>query len=68
MCVERTIDASQESILEFLRSEKAMDCRKKMKSCDINCHTYLYFAMESSLSLRSTLSAVKPYVRGFLSL
>jgi hypothetical protein len=66
MCVERTIDASKEPILEFLRSEKAMECREKMKSCDINCHSYLYFAMDSSLSLRSTLSAVMPYVRSFI--
>jgi MoaA/NifB/PqqE/SkfB family radical SAM enzyme len=66
MSVESSIDASQESILEFLRSENARECRKKMRTCDINCHCYLYFAMDSSLSLRSTLSALMPYARSII--
>jgi hypothetical protein len=64
--IENSIDASQEPILDFLRSEKAMQCREKMKTCDINCHCYLYFAMDSSLSLRSTLSALMPYMRNLI--
>ena len=66
MCVEKTIDASQEPILEFLHSGKAIECREKMRSCGINCHSYLYFAMDSSLSLRSTISALMPYARSLI--
>jgi MoaA/NifB/PqqE/SkfB family radical SAM enzyme len=64
--MEKSIDASQESIIQFLRSEKAMECREKMRSCNINCHCYLYFAMDSSLSLRSSLSALMPYARSLI--
>ncbi|MBC7120000.1 MAG: radical SAM protein [Candidatus Methanosuratus sp.] len=59
-----SINASQEPILDFLLSEKARKCREMMRSCYRNCHCYLYFAMDSSLSIRSTISALKPYLSG----
>lgn len=63
---EMSIDASREPLIGFLSSEKARECREKMRHCDINCHCYLYFAMDSSLSLRSTLSSLTPYARSLI--
>jgi hypothetical protein len=63
MCVQTMIDASKDSIMDFLRSKEAMECRQKMRSCDVNCHVYAYFAMESALSLRGTFSAMMQYVQ-----
>lgn len=59
-----SIDASEEPIMPFLLSDRAKRCREKMRLCSRNCHCYLYFAMDSSLSIRSTVSALKPYLGG----
>jgi len=61
-CVADSIDASQESLIDFLHSKKAKVYREKMKGCDLNCHCYLYFALGSSLSLRNALSLMMSYV------
>jgi MoaA/NifB/PqqE/SkfB family radical SAM enzyme len=61
-CVADSIDASQESLIDFLNSEKTKAYREKMKECDLNCHCFLYFAMGSSLSLRNAFSLIKPYL------
>ncbi|MEN3052923.1 MAG: radical SAM protein [Candidatus Methanosuratincola petrocarbonis] len=59
-----SIDASEEPIMGFLASEKARECRERMRLCGRDCHCYLYFAMDSALSIRSTISALKPYLGG----
>ncbi|MEJ5292648.1 MAG: radical SAM protein [Candidatus Methanosuratincola sp.] len=59
-----SIDASEEPIMDFLVSERARECRARMRLCDRNCHCYLYFAMDSHLSIRSTVSALEPYLSG----
>ncbi len=59
-----SIDASEEPIMGFLLSEKARECRERMMLCNRNCHCYLYFAMDSYLSIRKTISALKPYISG----
>jgi MoaA/NifB/PqqE/SkfB family radical SAM enzyme len=63
MYVQSMIDASQDSILNFLSSKEAIECRARMRSCNINCHVYAYFAMENAISLRGTFSAMMQYVR-----
>ncbi len=60
--MEKSIDASEEPLMGFLATERARECREKMKSCDIDCHWYQYFATDSFLSLRSGISALRPYM------
>lgn len=60
--MEKSIDVSEEPLMSFLASEKAKECREKMRGCDINCHWYQYFATDSFLSLRGSLSAIRPYM------
>ena len=64
--MEKSIDASEESLMEFLDTEKAVECREKMKGCNINCHWYQYFATDSFVSLRSSLSSLTPYLNELL--
>ena len=59
--MEKSIDVSEKPFMGFLGTEKARECREKMKSCDIDCHWYQYFATDSFLSLRSGISALRPY-------
>ncbi len=59
---EESIDASQEPLLDFLRSKKARALRSNMKGCKLNCCCYLYFAMGPCLSFRSSLSSLIPYL------
>jgi hypothetical protein len=57
----KSIDVSKEPLMKFFTSEKANECRGMMSSCNINCHWYQYFATDSFLSLRSSLSSIMPY-------
>ncbi len=63
---EKSIDLSKESLLEFLGSEKARECRKRMTACERQCHWYQYFATDSFVSLRTGLSALGPYLSDLL--
>jgi MoaA/NifB/PqqE/SkfB family radical SAM enzyme len=60
--MEKSIDASKESLLDFVASAKARECRSRMDQCDKQCHWYQYFATDSFISLRSGLSALEPYI------
>jgi len=64
--MEKSIDASEEPLMGFIGTEKARECREKMKACDVNCHWYQYFATDSFLSIRSGISALKPYFADML--
>jgi MoaA/NifB/PqqE/SkfB family radical SAM enzyme len=59
--MEKSIDAAEYPLLDFFCSDKARECRERMKVCDNQCHWYQYFATDSFLSLRSGLSALRPY-------
>ncbi len=60
--MEKSIDVSKESLLDFVASSKARECRSRMCKCDKQCHWYQYFATDSFVSLRSGLSALEPYI------
>ncbi len=60
--MEKSIDASEEPLMEFLSSDRASECRERMKTCNLNCHWYQYFATDSFVSLRGGLSALRPYM------
>ncbi len=60
--MEKSIDASNESLLEFVKSQRAVVCRQKMHECNRECHWYQYFATDSFVSPRSMLSALGPYL------
>jgi MoaA/NifB/PqqE/SkfB family radical SAM enzyme len=60
--MEKSIDVSEEPFMGFLSTDRARECREKMKSCNINCHWYQYCATDSFLSLRSGVSALRPYL------
>jgi MoaA/NifB/PqqE/SkfB family radical SAM enzyme len=64
--MEKSIDASEEPLMEFLESDRATEYREMMKTCDVNCHWYQYFATDSFVSLRSSFSAISPYLDGLL--
>ncbi len=64
--MEKSIDASRESLSEFVRSSKADECRRKMYACDRDCHWYQYFATDSFVSPRNMLSALSPYLSDIL--
>ncbi len=64
--MEKSIDLSRDSLLEFVRSPWARQCRTKMASCDKQCHWYQYFATDSFVSLKSGLSAIGPYLSDIL--
>jgi len=64
--MEKSIDVSKESLIDFLRSERADTCRRKMQACDRNCHWYQYFATDSFVSPSSILSALEPYMSDIL--
>lgn len=64
--MEKSIDLSKDSLLEFLRSKKAEECRTRMNMCDRQCHWYQYFATDSFVSLRTGLSAIGPYLSDLL--
>lgn len=60
--MEKSIDVSKESLLDFFESSKARDCRNRMDLCDKQCHWYQYFATDSFISMKSGLSALEPYI------
>jgi MoaA/NifB/PqqE/SkfB family radical SAM enzyme len=60
--MEKSIDAAEEPLMEFLASDRATECRERMRKCEVNCHWYQYFATDSFVSLRSGLSALGPYM------
>lgn len=64
--MEKSIDPSKDSLMEFLSSGKARESRETMKQCDRQCHWYQYFATDSFISLRSGLSALGPYIADLL--
>lgn len=64
--MEKSIDVSQESLLGFLKSPRARECRDRMGTCDRQCHWYQYFATDSFVSLRDGLSAIEPYLSDIL--
>lgn len=64
--MEKSIDVSKESLGDFLRSARAVECRQKMRECERNCHWYQYFATDSFVSPRSMLSALEPYLSDIL--
>ena len=64
--MEKSIDMSETSFLEFLKSTKAVDARVKMDECERQCHWYQYFATDSFVSPRSVLSALEPYMSNIL--
>jgi len=64
--MEKSIDVSKDSLLEFLSSPKAGECRMRMGKCDRQCHWYQYFATDSFVSLKNGLSAIEPYISDIL--
>lgn len=64
--MEKSIDMSKDSLMEFLSSQKANDCRVRMGLCERQCHWYQYFATDSFVSLRDGLSALNPYISDIL--
>jgi len=64
--MEKSIDMSETSLVEFLASPRAREARRKMSLCDRQCHWYQYFATDSFVSLRSALSALEPYMSDIL--
>jgi hypothetical protein len=60
--MEKSIDAAEEPLMSFLSSDKANECRERMRRCDVNCHWYQYCATDSFLSLRGSISALRPYL------
>jgi len=64
--MEKSIDAAEEPLMDFLESEKANECRGRMRGCQVNCHWYQYYATDSFVSIRSSLSALKPYMDGLI--
>jgi MoaA/NifB/PqqE/SkfB family radical SAM enzyme len=60
--MEKSIDTSEESLLGFVESAKARECRQRMNQCERQCHWYQYFATDSFVSLRSGISALEPYL------
>ncbi len=64
--MDKSIDMSKDSLLEFLSSKAAAEARQKMYACDRQCHWYQYFATDSFVSLRSGLSALEPYLQDIL--
>jgi MoaA/NifB/PqqE/SkfB family radical SAM enzyme len=66
--MEKSIDVSKDSLLEFVASSRARESRQRMDQCDIQCHWYQYFATDSFVSLRDGFSALQPYVSDILRL
>lgn len=64
--MEKSIDVSKDSLLEFLASSRARESRQRMSECDKQCHWYQYFATDSFVSLRTGISALKPYISDIL--
>ncbi len=64
--MEKSIDVSQEPLLEFVASPKAREYRERMNKCDLQCHWYQYFATDSFVSIRDGFSALQPYVSDIL--
>ena len=60
--MEKSIDTAEESLMEFLASDEANECRERMRKCEINCHWYQYHATDSFVSMRAGLSAIRPYL------
>ena len=60
--MDKSIDLCEESLMKFLDSGNARECRERMRKCEVNCHWYQYFATESFVSLRSGLSSITPYL------
>ncbi len=60
--MEKSIDLSEEPLMKFLDSDNAMECRERMRECEVNCHWYQYYATDSFVSLRSSLSSLTPYL------
>ncbi len=60
--MEKSIDVSKESLIDFVRSPRAGECRAKMRLCERQCHWYQYFATDSFVSPKSMLSALGPYL------
>lgn len=61
----KTIDLSEQSLMGFLDSKEADQCRERMRKCEINCHWYQYFATDSYVSLGNTVSSLTPYLTDF---
>jgi hypothetical protein len=64
--MEKSIDTAEQSLMEFLVSDAANECRERMRKCEINCHWYQYHATDSFLSMRASLSAIRPYVNNLI--
>lgn len=64
--MEKSIDVSKDSLVEFVASKKARECRQRMGQCDKQCHWYQYFATDSFVSPRTGLSALGPYISDIL--
>ncbi|HVP24275.1 MAG TPA: radical SAM protein [Conexivisphaerales archaeon] len=60
--MDKSIDASEEPLMEFLSSRSAAESRERMRACSLNCHWYQYFATDSFLSPRGVLSSLRPYL------
>ncbi len=64
--MEKSIDMSKDSLVEFLKSPRAVECRDRMAECERQCHWYQYFATDSFVSLKDGLSAIEPYISDVL--
>ena len=53
-------DLSQDSLMDFLKGDKAKQLRKTMKDCERRCGWYQYFSINDFTSLGSAYRALKP--------
>jgi len=59
---KRLTDLTKESLMDFVKSEKAKEARKWMKECPRACGWYQYFATDSFSSPKSIISSLSPYL------
>jgi MoaA/NifB/PqqE/SkfB family radical SAM enzyme len=58
----RLFDLTKDSLMDFLRSDKAKKAREQMKECPRACGWYQYFATDVFASPRTIASSLSPYI------
>lgn len=59
---QRLYNFTEGSFIDFLKTDKAKEARKKMKNCERNCGWYQYFATDVYASPVSMISSLSPYI------
>ncbi len=66
--IDKPVNLTETSLIEYLESDDAKERRKAMKNCDRNCGWYQYFAIDFFTAPGEVLDSLRPYWADLLGL